>query len=161
MLRSKIFLVAGLLTCAAANASVDLDQILLSKDFQATFDAGQRSIVRVQVVTDASDVIHGSFDSAWLRVTHTGIANNSLSKIMLTVQFPSSAVGKKVLVQGGTRFETVPSGGKMTLTIPSLDRGFTAEIQIPKPGKDGPPVVQGLTASGFSSLQMIDGPNAY
>jgi hypothetical protein len=92
---------------------------------------------------------------------HTGIANNSLSKVLLTVQFPPSAVGKKVLVQGAAKSETVPSGGKMTLTIPSLDRGFTAEIQIPKPGKDGPPVVQGLTATGFTSLQMVDGPNGY
>jgi hypothetical protein len=115
----------------------------------------------VQVVTDASDVIHGSFDSGWLRVTHTGIANNSLSKVALTVQFPPSAVGKKVLVQGAAKFETVPTGGKMTLTIPSLDRGFTAEIQIPKPGKDGPPMVQSVTATDFTSLQMVDGPNGY
>ncbi len=115
----------------------------------------------MQVVTDASDVIHGSFDAAWLRVTHTGIANNALSKVTLTVQFPPSAVGKKVLVQGATRFEAVPSGGKMTLSIPSLDRGFTTEIQIPKPGSDGPPTVQGVTATGFGNLVMVDGPNEY
>lgn len=158
---NKPLLLAGLLTCFTVHAGVDLDQLLASKDFLAAFDAGPQPVVRVQVVTDASPVIHGSFDAAWLRVTHTGIAKNALSNVALTVEFPQSAVGKTVLIQGATRGETVPNGRKMTLTIPSLDRGFTTEIRIPKPGKDGAPQVLALKVTGFNGLQMVEGPNAY
>ena len=165
--RKRLPLIASVVACATllvgtAQAAVDLGEMLDSRDFVGAAGGATKPVLRTQVVTDKSDVVSGAFNSSWLRVTHTGEASNALRNVSVTVQFPPLAVGRPVLVQGATRQVEVPASGELVLSIPVLDRGFTAEVRIPKASRqDGIPEVTKVSAEGFANLVRQNGPTEY
>ncbi len=164
--------------------SVNLGKVVQSLDYTATNASPAR--LRIQTVVEEDGLVGSTFHSSWLRVTHLALWNDSLSMIKLQLDFTQATLGAttariaNAAAAGTTTGATWhvwqalgndPSAGppvpivglSTTLTIPNLQRGFTAEIRLPLiPSSADVPIVTILSADGFPApWTSTPGPQFY
>ncbi len=149
------------------HASVDLDKILSSQDYVLVNAANGVSLqtLRSQVVTDANVTTASptGLNTSWLRITHLGITNNSMSNITIEVVFPTTYAGQYIwqaLGPNGAGASAYPidANGRATLTIPNINRSFTAEIRLPQVTALTKPGVNVVSVEGFNGITPVATP---